>query len=220
MGKSMEVYEVLGEQYQIVKDGSENSTKQRILLAATELFAKRGYSTVSVRDIGDQVGVTAAALYNHFSGKEVLWKAIIDQAAELYVLYFKRLAELVEEATSFREILDLVFLEPCKMDNVFTNYAFSIIATEQFRDRDAGEIFEKLFLKMSVDEIDRFFKLAIEKGYAKQFETRVCAQQVMHSVIVGITVNLQVMMGYNAPYSVVDMLAALKENVYNQGALD
>ena len=47
-------------------------TRDRILDAAEELFAERGLAGTAVRDISNQVGLTPASLYNHFSGKQSL----------------------------------------------------------------------------------------------------------------------------------------------------
>lgn len=44
--------------------------REQILDAATKLFAERGYSRVSMAEIGKSVGLAAASVYRHFSGKE------------------------------------------------------------------------------------------------------------------------------------------------------
>lgn len=44
--------------------------KGDLLKASLDLFAERGYDAVSVRDIAKEAGVSEAALYKHFSGKE------------------------------------------------------------------------------------------------------------------------------------------------------
>ncbi len=46
--------------------------KGDLLRASLELFAARGYDAVSVRDIAKEAGVSEAALYKHFSGKQEL----------------------------------------------------------------------------------------------------------------------------------------------------
>ncbi len=43
--------------------------RERILAVAGALFAEKGYSTTSVREIADGVGVTVPALYYHFGSK-------------------------------------------------------------------------------------------------------------------------------------------------------
>ncbi|MFI9561508.1 TetR family transcriptional regulator [Nonomuraea endophytica] len=48
------------------------ATPQRILAAARTLFAARGYRATSMQAIADQVGITKAALYYHFTSKDEL----------------------------------------------------------------------------------------------------------------------------------------------------
>ena len=57
-------------------------TRQRILDAATELFIERGYEATSLREIAERVGVTKAALYYHFPGKEDLLRALLEPLEE------------------------------------------------------------------------------------------------------------------------------------------
>ncbi|CUU57924.1 regulatory protein, tetR family [Parafrankia irregularis] len=52
-------------------------TRTRILEAAVQLFVERGYAGTSVRDIAERLGVTKAALYYHFSSKEMILEALI-----------------------------------------------------------------------------------------------------------------------------------------------
>lgn len=53
--------------------------RDEILRAAVECFAARGFSGTTTREIAARVGITEAALYRHFAGKEALYSAIIDQ---------------------------------------------------------------------------------------------------------------------------------------------
>ncbi len=52
------------------------TTRERLLETALELFAKRGYDAVSVRDITRALGLNEASLYNHFENKADLLSAI------------------------------------------------------------------------------------------------------------------------------------------------
>lgn len=52
------------------------SMRQRILQEATRLFARSGYSAISMREISEACGITKAALYYHFTDKEDLIVAI------------------------------------------------------------------------------------------------------------------------------------------------
>lgn len=53
-------------------------TRQRILASSLRLFARSGYAAVSMREIALDVGVGAGALYNHFTTKQHILMAIME----------------------------------------------------------------------------------------------------------------------------------------------
>lgn len=50
-----------------------SNLRERILRAASELFAEKGYAATSVREIASLAGCTKPALYYYFHGKEALF---------------------------------------------------------------------------------------------------------------------------------------------------
>jgi AcrR family transcriptional regulator len=59
-------------------ESSETSVETRLLDSAIQLFTERGYTATSVREIVERAGVTKPALYYHFSSKEALYLAILN----------------------------------------------------------------------------------------------------------------------------------------------
>jgi len=57
---------------------SKDSTKTRILRAATKLFAEQGYQKTTIVEISKEAGFSEAALYEYFQGKEDLLHTIPD----------------------------------------------------------------------------------------------------------------------------------------------
>ncbi len=57
-------------------------TRRRLLDAAAELFATRGYRSVAVRDICERACANVAAVNYHFGGKDKLHAAAIEHARE------------------------------------------------------------------------------------------------------------------------------------------
>ncbi|SCZ58561.1 transcriptional regulator, TetR family [Epibacterium ulvae] len=55
------------------------TTKEKLLIAARDLFWTRGYSNVSVRDITRAAGVDAALVSRYFGGKKALFEATLEQ---------------------------------------------------------------------------------------------------------------------------------------------
>ncbi len=54
-------------------------TKERILETALALFARSGYLGTSMSDIANQLGITKAALYKHYAGKQEILDRIIQR---------------------------------------------------------------------------------------------------------------------------------------------
>jgi TetR/AcrR family fatty acid metabolism transcriptional regulator len=57
---------------------SKENTRNRIIESAKKLFAEQGYLKTTVIDISRQAGLSEAALYDHFQGKEDLLLTIPD----------------------------------------------------------------------------------------------------------------------------------------------
>ncbi len=55
------------------------ATAERILDAAEGLFAERGYSATTLRDVATRVGIQNPSLYNHFESKEALYAAVLER---------------------------------------------------------------------------------------------------------------------------------------------
>ena len=55
-----------------------SSTRGRILLAASTLFAQRGYFGTSTRDIADAVQVRQPSLFHHFEAKHEIFRTLVE----------------------------------------------------------------------------------------------------------------------------------------------
>jgi len=56
--------------------------KDEIVAVASSLFKEKGYNAVSMRDIAQEMGIKAASLYNHISGKKEILSTLILFLAE------------------------------------------------------------------------------------------------------------------------------------------
>lgn len=57
--------------------GGEESTRDRLLRAASGLFARHGFRGVGIRDIARGAGVSGAAIYKHFRNKQEILAALL-----------------------------------------------------------------------------------------------------------------------------------------------
>jgi len=61
--------------------GKGERTRSRLLEIAIRRFAAEGYRRTSVSDVAREAGLTPAAVYAYFAGKEALFKAAVDADA-------------------------------------------------------------------------------------------------------------------------------------------
>lgn len=87
---------------------ADQPTRDRILAAASSLFAERGVDGVSIRDITSRAGVNLGAVTYHFGGKDELVAAVI-QRRIVPLLEIRR--EVEEADLGVREKLSLFFLK-------------------------------------------------------------------------------------------------------------
>src|SRR5262245_38840843 len=84
-------------------------TRNLLLDAAEELFARRGLGAAALEDIADAAGYTRGAIYSHFGSKEELFLAVIERQRQRFldgfadvISSFDRLSDLNLDELSMR----------------------------------------------------------------------------------------------------------------------
>jgi AcrR family transcriptional regulator len=80
-----------------------HARRERLVSATAALVAQRGYHQVGVDEIGAAAGVSGAAIYRHFRGKQELLVEVIERAVAALLGEARR---IVDEATSPRDAVD------------------------------------------------------------------------------------------------------------------
>lgn len=71
-------------------------TRERLLRCARNLYLEHGPAQLSLREVARRAGVSAAAVYRHFDGKEALVGAVCNEGFRLFGSYLMR---ALKEAT-------------------------------------------------------------------------------------------------------------------------
>lgn len=205
------IYEIFGELYTLPYLAGGDKAKERILVDATILFLKRGYSSISLHDVAATVGVSVAAVQEFYPNKDMLWDDVLVHARRLYVLYYRALDEELKKARTFREILKTMLHEPQKMSNVFACYAFSVIKEEQFQDAEAANIFIQDIMRYGINFFKGWFDRCVEMRFVEKFDTETMAIVIMNDVFMGIDMTVQRLLGRTSiPYSAPDHFKKLE----------
>lgn len=68
---------------QMARSTAETATKDRILAAAVDMFARKGYHGAAVEDIVLASGTSKGAFYHYFPSKQAIFLALMDDLAEV-----------------------------------------------------------------------------------------------------------------------------------------
>src|SRR4051795_10762129 len=79
-------------------------TVSAILDAAERHFLERGYESAKVDDIAHDADVAVGSLYNHFGGKEALYRALVERALDLFEAYMDD--EPSDDLSPLQKVLD------------------------------------------------------------------------------------------------------------------
>lgn len=89
-------------------DSEKNSTKERILDAAEELFSEKGFAETSMRDITSLANVNLASINYHFGSKDELINAVFVRTIEpLAMALNENLLKLQEEHYTAEDSLEI-----------------------------------------------------------------------------------------------------------------
>ena len=86
----------------MVKRLSADERRATIIEVAKRLFAQSGFHGVSIDEIVKEVGVSPAILYRHFSSKEALYSAVLDEFSCTRESYVET---VVDDDTGFETVL-------------------------------------------------------------------------------------------------------------------
>ena len=60
------------------------NTKEKIFDTALDLFSKKGYDSVSLREIAEEVGIKKSSIYSHYPSKEAILIDIFEYLTKLF----------------------------------------------------------------------------------------------------------------------------------------
>lgn len=100
----------------------EKRTADKIIAAATELFARKGFAAVSVKELADAAGVNVALISYYFGGKERLYTVVLERQfaimADLLDTVNKAQLSPVEKLRRFADLVVEVHKQATFMDQL------------------------------------------------------------------------------------------------------
>jgi AcrR family transcriptional regulator len=156
------------------------STKERILNASIDLFSKKGYKDVSVREIAKAVGIKASSLYKHYQSKEDILESV-------FSLFKDKMSQTIIPKDALEQYVKGITPEEYFNDTfeLFMNVMWSpeivkiskIITIEQQRSRSVREFFLTELIEKPMQTLKHALDVMVQDGKICDADTRVLAEE-------------------------------------------
>lgn len=124
------------------------STKEKIFDVALDLFSKKGYDSVSLREIAEEVGIKKSSIYSHYLSKEAILISIFE--------YFTDLFEY-DELLNSKELVLATDNEILTQNPEMFYHIGSEAIKEMFSNERNLKIWKLIFIQMHYNEKIRVF---------------------------------------------------------------
>ena len=124
------------------------NTKEKIFDVSLDLFSKKGYDSVSLREIAEEVGIKKSSIYSHYPSKEAILISIFE--------YFTDLFEY-DELLNSKELVLATDNEILTQNPEMFYHIGSEAIKEMFSNERNLKIWKLIFIQMHYNEKIRVF---------------------------------------------------------------
>ncbi len=144
-------------------------TKERILIAALDMFSKNGYEGTNIRELSASLGLVKSGIYKHYKSKEAIWNALLDRMIAYYGDRFGSAEHLPPVPDSPEDFISMTM----RMVNLTIRdeqivKTRKVLTLEQYRDERARDLATKHFLTGLTEIFTHVFAGMMDKGLLKK----------------------------------------------------
>jgi len=162
------------------QSSSGKSTKDLILKASMELFSEYGYKAASVRKIAAKVGIRESALYNHFTNKEEIFKAVVATLFSTPTSPSQSDKSIAERAKGGKKFL-FSFIVGYKLMSfdAKNERLFRILMIELLQNKTIRESFKSEFHNNNIKMLSEAFFVMMQDGLIRSGDPMLMANEFM-----------------------------------------
>ncbi|MEL6500215.1 MAG: TetR/AcrR family transcriptional regulator [Cyanobacteria bacterium J06623_1] len=150
---------------------TEADTRTKILKAALQLFAKRGYEGTTTKDLAKSAGVAEGTLFRHFSNKKAI---LVEVATAGWVDILTDLLTELSEMGSYKAVSQVMRRRMLNMQQNKNLMQVCFIEAQyhpELRESIQSEVINKM-----TDVAEAFFETAMEKGIYRPMNPKIVAR--------------------------------------------
>ena len=144
-------------------------TKDRILMAALDMFSQNGYAGTNIRELAASLGMGKSSMYRHFESKEDIWNDLLDELIAYYDDRFGSPEHLPPVPDSADELIAMTMrMVDFTVHDERVIKTRKVLAIEQFRDERARMLASKHFLTGLTEMFAPVFAGMMDKGLIRK----------------------------------------------------
>ena len=162
-----------------VRDLIARARREQIVGAATRVFAEKGFSRATTREVAREAGVSEGTIYNYFEDKDALLMAILERLNET-----ERRAEDFERgmATDFPGFLEEYVQQ--RMSLIWENReVFRIVLSEMLVNAELRELYRHQVMKPTMRIAEENFRSRMKLGEVRQTDAPLAMRSVAGAVL-------------------------------------
>lgn len=139
---------------QLIEDINELTTEEKIKVAATKVFIRKGYAATKTRDIAEEAGINIASLHYYYRSKEKLFEIVIGDSLKRFS---KSMDEIFSSQIPLHEKVKrfvVTYIDVFKDNPMVPNFVLSESQTNpELMDKLLANQSSLLFLKKELKEL-------------------------------------------------------------------
>lgn len=155
----------------------------RILDVATALFLGDGFGATSIEAVAKRAGISKRTFYHRFSGKEMLFEAVVRRMIERWTPSFDdALLNAPSLATALRRVAEHMLKVALTPEALALH---RMVIAEARRFPELARILHELGAAAGTERVAREFDRRIAAGEMKPIDTRFAAEEFILMVVTG-----------------------------------
>ena len=196
---------------------NRNTTKQRILECAAKLFAEKGFTETTTREMALALGLNSASLYYHFTSKN----AILEHMMEDYSTYNtdafknKNISQILKENPTTEGILSCLQLSFPPERRDYYIKILCVLLQEQLRNSIVRTYISDNIIQNAERNVGTIINVLKELGFLRLDTDPDYWMKVHSSLMYSFAIRMMLGIGDNAPDFVGMSMAELLRHNYD-----
>ncbi len=156
--------------------------RQQIMDAAMRVFAEKGFTGATTKDIAHEAGVTPGLIYHYFEDKRAVFNAIFVEHSPLGGASSLLVTDGLDEIDPHILLPLLVTKLVSRLEGTDNGCAFKVMMGEALHDAEVKDILNAHFLSL-VEALASYLRGQIERGRLRPLDPVLVAHMLLGSIV-------------------------------------